>query len=72
MRSGTGPGSPAAALPRLLHLRGAITALWWIGRAAAGDPGPVPDRIANLQALVRWLEHAEQRLVDLVMREVVR
>lgn len=61
-----------AALPRLLRLRGAITVLWWIGRAAAGSAGLVPDRIANLQALIRWLEHAEHRLVEMVMREVVR
>ena len=59
------------ALPQLLRLRTAIPFLWWLGRMdVPGGVERLPARIENLQRLVRWLDHHEQRLVELVMREV--
>ena len=59
------------ALPQLLRLRTAIPFLWWLGRSGAlSDAARVSRHIDNMQRLVRWLHRQEQRLVDVVMREV--
>lgn len=62
-----------AALPHLLRLRGAITALWWLGNepqdAAAS---PVPASIANLRRLAHWLDRNGAALVAMVGAELAR
>lgn len=60
------------AIPDLLRLRAAITALWWIGRAAAtGTAGPLVNRMQRVQEQWAWQAHADAPLMD-VVREALQ
>jgi Ser/Thr protein kinase RdoA (MazF antagonist) len=53
-----------AAIPDLLRLRSAITALWWIGRAGAtGTVGPLVNRLERAKEIWDWLLTAEAPLM---------
>lgn len=55
------------ALPELLRLRGALTALWWIGSEQDAEKNKrVLDSIANLRRLSCWLDHNAPRLIETV------
>jgi Ser/Thr protein kinase RdoA (MazF antagonist) len=71
VRWGTLTTLEVLALPQLIRLRGAITVLWWLGRmAATGTVGPIPSRIEYLRNTARWLDRHEQRLIEVILREV--
>jgi homoserine kinase type II len=56
-----------AAIPDLLRLRSAITALWWIGRAgASGTAGPLVNRMERAREIWDWLAGAEAPLMAVV------
>jgi Ser/Thr protein kinase RdoA (MazF antagonist) len=56
-----------AAIPDLLRLRSAITALWWIGRAGAtGTAGPLVNRLERVKEIWDWLTVAEAPLMAVV------
>jgi Ser/Thr protein kinase RdoA (MazF antagonist) len=56
-----------AAIPDLLRLRSAITALWWIGRAGAtGTVGPLVNRLERVKEIWDWLTIAEAPLMAVV------
>jgi homoserine kinase type II len=56
-----------AAIPDLLRLRSAITALWWIGRAGAtGTVGPLVNRLERVKEIWDWLLVAEAPLMAVV------
>ena len=67
----TGRLSPdeIAALPRLMILREALSATWWLGRAlAAGDVRPLLSRFDEMQGLVAWLDRHGAALTDTAAR----
>lgn len=56
-----------AAIPDLLRLRSAITALWWIGRAGAtGTAGVLVNRLERVKEIWDWLVTAEAPLMSVV------
>lgn len=70
-RGGRLTDEEVAAIPWLLRLRDATSAVWWLGRAlATGDARPELGRIEEMQASVRWLEEHGRRLVEVVGREL--
>ena len=59
------------ALPWLMRLRDAASAVWWLGRALdAGDARPGLERIAHLRTFTRWLGRHAGRLASVVRLEV--
>ena len=61
----------ARALPELIRLRCALSALWWLDRiATAGASGVIPAPITYLRHTARWLDRHGSRLVAMIMREI--
>ncbi|HRW07443.1 MAG TPA: phosphotransferase [Caldilineaceae bacterium] len=61
------------AIPWLMRLRNAASALWWFGRQlATGATVDYATRIAGLQQLVRWLAGAEGRRLQVILQEEFR
>ena len=59
------------ALPWLMRLRDAVSAVWWLGRALdAGDARPGLERIAHLRTFTRWLGRHAGRLASVARLEV--
>ncbi|MFN8636033.1 MAG: phosphotransferase [Chloroflexota bacterium] len=61
-----------AAIPELLRLRAAITVLWWMGRAGAGErDNLLASRLGRVQEQLAWQDRADPALTD-VVREALR
>jgi homoserine kinase type II len=60
-----------AAVPRLILLRDATSAVWWLGRNLdAGGPGPDIGSIARMRGHEAWLRHNGSRLTEVLMQEM--
>lgn len=55
-----------AALPWLIRLGYATSAVWWFGRGLADGKGSYPfEKVHDMQQMVEWLQHHEGELLDM-------
>lgn len=55
-----------AALPWLIRLGYATSAVWWFGRGLADGKGNYPfEKVHDMQQMVEWLQHHEAELLDM-------
>ena len=60
-----------AAVPQLILLRDAASAVWWLGRGTeAGNPEPGLKRVADMKEHERWLGQNAGRLVETLAQEM--
>jgi homoserine kinase type II len=58
-----------AAIPTLIRLRDAVSALWWLGRGlVAGDVSAGIERIHDLTIMKRWLKENDDGMMRMMKR----